>query len=69
VFELDSSLIGTGPPTDDPKHPEPTPFDTTLDASATAAALGYQLPDLDQQLVEFRSQVETGHIALLGGPS
>ena len=47
VFGLDADLLefGTAPP-----QPWPVPHDTRLDASATAAALGVELPDLETQL-------------------
>jgi dTDP-4-dehydrorhamnose reductase len=47
VFELDGELLDFGPP------PDPgfaVPYDTRLDATATAAALGVALPSLDDQL-------------------
>ena len=47
LFELDGDLLGFGPP------PDPgfaVPYDTRLDATATAAALGVELPSLDDQL-------------------
>jgi dTDP-4-dehydrorhamnose reductase len=47
VFELDGGLLDFGPP------PDPgfaVPYDTRLDAMATAAALGVELPGLDDQL-------------------
>ena len=47
AFGLEGALLDFGPP---PAQPWPVPFDTRLDASATAAALGVELPDLDDQL-------------------
>jgi dTDP-4-dehydrorhamnose reductase len=47
AFELDRELLGFGPP---PAPAGPVPYDTSLDATATAAALGVELPDLDTQL-------------------
>ena len=47
AFGLDPGLLRFGPP---PAQPWPVPYDTSLDASATAAALGVELPDLDTQL-------------------
>ena len=47
VFGLDGELLDFGPP------PDPgfaVPYDTRLDATATAAALGVELPSLDDQL-------------------
>jgi dTDP-4-dehydrorhamnose reductase len=47
AFELDGELLDFGPP---PDPGFPVPYDTRLEASATAAALGVELPSLDDQL-------------------
>ena len=47
VFGLDADLLEFGPP---PEQPWAIPYDTRLDATATAAALGAELPGLDDQL-------------------
>jgi dTDP-4-dehydrorhamnose reductase len=47
AFDLDPELLDFGPP---PPQPWPVPYDTSLDATATAATLGVELPDLDDQL-------------------
>jgi dTDP-4-dehydrorhamnose reductase len=47
AFGLDGDLLAFGPA---PPSPFPVPHDTSLDARATAAALGVSLPDLDTQL-------------------
>ena len=47
AFGLDGDLLEFGPP---PAPEFPVPYDTTLDARATAAALEVDLPDLDAQL-------------------
>jgi dTDP-4-dehydrorhamnose reductase len=47
AFGLDADLLAFGPP---PDPGFPVPRDTSLDARATAAALGVELPDLDTQL-------------------
>ena len=47
AFGLDGDLLDFGPP---PRQPWPVPYDTSLDAGATAAALGVELPDVDEQL-------------------
>lgn len=47
AFGLDPGLLDFGPP---PDPGFPVPFDTRLDAQATAAALGVELPSLDDQL-------------------
>jgi dTDP-4-dehydrorhamnose reductase len=48
AFELDGALLDFGPA---PPQPWLVPYDTRLDATATAAALGVELPGLDDQLV------------------
>jgi dTDP-4-dehydrorhamnose reductase len=55
AFGLDRELLAFGPP---PAPPFPVPYDTRLDATATAAALGVELPDLDTQLRELRATME-----------
>jgi dTDP-4-dehydrorhamnose reductase len=47
AFGLDAELLDFGPP---PAQPWPVPYDTRLDATATATTLGVELPDLDTQL-------------------
>jgi dTDP-4-dehydrorhamnose reductase len=47
AFGLDGDLLSFGPA---PEQPFPVPYDTRLDATATAAALGVDLPGLDDQL-------------------
>jgi dTDP-4-dehydrorhamnose reductase len=47
VFGLDAGLLDFGPP---PPQPWPIPYDTSLDATATAARLGVELPEVDEQL-------------------
>ncbi|HEX5617407.1 MAG TPA: sugar nucleotide-binding protein [Solirubrobacteraceae bacterium] len=55
AFGLDRELLAFGRP---PAPPFPVPYDTRLDARATAAALGVELPDLDSQLRELRTTME-----------
>jgi dTDP-4-dehydrorhamnose reductase len=56
AFELDASLLQFGPPELD-ELPGPIPYDTSLDATATAAALGVEAPSLDSQLERLRAQL------------
>jgi dTDP-4-dehydrorhamnose reductase len=56
AFDLDPGLVRTGPPPEAPRSP--VPYDTRLDATATAAALGVELPDLDTQLARLRHEME-----------
>jgi len=62
AFELDGDLLGFGPPDARAVGDEPIPYDTRLDATATAAALGVTLPDLRAQLRRLRAQIDTGRI-------
>jgi dTDP-4-dehydrorhamnose reductase len=48
AFGLDGDLLSFGPPPE--RAPWPVPYDTSLDATATAAAFGVELPGLDAQL-------------------
>jgi dTDP-4-dehydrorhamnose reductase len=56
AFGLDPALLRFGPP-DPPVIPGRVPFDTSLDGSATAAALGIPAPALDAQLERLRSEL------------
>lgn len=58
AFDLDSSLISTGPADFSSTGPAPIPIDTSLDATATGDALNYELPDLDRLLATFRHEVD-----------
>jgi dTDP-4-dehydrorhamnose reductase len=55
AFDLDPELVRTGPPPAPPA--QPVPYDTRLDAAATAARLGVELPDLDTQLAALREEL------------
>ena len=54
VFELDESLLRSGPP--DPP-PAPIPYDTSLDARATARTLGHELPSVRELLNALRAEL------------
>jgi hypothetical protein len=58
TFELDASLLRSGPPDPEALPPEPVPRDTSLDAQATADALGVELPSARELLRAFRSERE-----------
>ena len=62
AFDLDGDRLTFGPPDARAVGTEPVPYDTRLEASATAAALGVTLPDLRTQLRRLRGQMETGRI-------
>jgi dTDP-4-dehydrorhamnose reductase len=56
AFDLDPGTVLTGPPPEPPAGA--VPYDTRLDARATASALGVELPDLDTQLARLRHEME-----------
>jgi dTDP-4-dehydrorhamnose reductase len=56
VFELDAGLLRSGPPEPAALSHAPIPYDTTLDARATGAALDVQLPDVGGLLARFRAE-------------
>ena len=56
VFELDGSLLESGEPDPAALPPARVPYDTSLDARATARALGREPPSLDELLSAFRSE-------------
>ena len=60
VFDLDPELVRFGPPPS--PAPWPIPNDTSLDATATAKRLGYELPTIDTLLEAFRQERETGNV-------
>lgn len=58
AFELDPALLEVGPPEASQLPAGGVPFDTRLDAAATAAELDVELPDLDTLLARLRTQIE-----------
>jgi dTDP-4-dehydrorhamnose reductase len=62
VFELDPELIAIGPPPAGAVPPGNVPRDTRLDASASAAALGVDLPTLHVTLARLRQELESSWI-------
>lgn len=69
VFELDEELLDFGPPEFGAIPSVPVPYDTSLDGSATAAALGVELSDVRRLLRRLRDQIDTSRIggSLNGG--
>ncbi|TNC22256.1 SDR family oxidoreductase [Amycolatopsis alkalitolerans] len=65
VFDLDATLIHTGPPDPTAIPQEPVPQDTSLTAIITATKVDYKLPAVRALLAEFRSQRETGEVQSL----
>jgi dTDP-4-dehydrorhamnose reductase len=56
VFELDASLLRSGPPDADALPPAPIPYDTSLDARMTGTALGRELPSVRRLLRLLREE-------------
>jgi dTDP-4-dehydrorhamnose reductase len=56
VFELDPSLLRSGPPDPASLPPAPVPHDTSLVATTTASALGARLPSIRELLLLFRDE-------------
>jgi dTDP-4-dehydrorhamnose reductase len=61
VFDLDEALLRSGPPDPQALPPAPIPYDTSLDARATAQALARDLPSVADLLRLFRRERE--HVA------
>jgi len=59
AFGLDEDLLAFGPPDPAALPAGRVPFDTRLDATATAAALDVELLDLDTMLGRLRDELET----------
>jgi dTDP-4-dehydrorhamnose reductase len=55
AFDLDADLLDVGPPPPS-ELPGPIPYDTSLDCTATAAALGVTPPTVHQQLHALRGR-------------
>jgi dTDP-4-dehydrorhamnose reductase len=62
VFGLDESLLRKGRPDPRSLADAPVPYDTSLTANATAAALDVDLPSVRELLVELRHELETGSL-------
>jgi dTDP-4-dehydrorhamnose reductase len=58
AFDLDESLIESGPADQAVLPPAPIPYDTSLDARMTSRALERELPSVRDLLREFRSERE-----------
>jgi dTDP-4-dehydrorhamnose reductase len=59
AFDLDGDLLELGVPYPDEPPPAPVPFDTGLDAGATAARLGVRLPTVRELLRRMRAEVDS----------
>jgi dTDP-4-dehydrorhamnose reductase len=58
AFELDEGMLELGVPYPDDPPPAPVPYDTSLDASATAARLGVRLPGVGELLGRMRAELD-----------
>jgi len=58
TFGLDEGLLRSGPPATAALPPAPIPYDTSLDARATARALERELPSLERLLQALRDERE-----------
>jgi dTDP-4-dehydrorhamnose reductase len=62
AFDLDPALLRTGPPDPAVLAGGRVPRDTSLDARATAAALGVELPGVDAMLARLRAELESAEV-------
>jgi dTDP-4-dehydrorhamnose reductase len=69
AFDLDAELIDVGPPDPGAVGTMRVPYDTSLDATATAARLGVELPDLDTMLARLRVELDTGELVTAPPPT
>ena len=56
AFELDASLVQPGPPVTAELPGGPVPYDTSLDSTRTARAVGRPAPSIDAMLERFRAE-------------
>jgi dTDP-4-dehydrorhamnose reductase len=63
AFDLDPEMVDVGPPDPEAVGTMRVPYDTSLDATATAKRLGVELPDVDTMLARLRVELDTGVVA------
>ena len=63
AFDLDPEMVDVGPPDPEAVGTMRVPYDTSLDATATAKRLGVELPDTDTMLARLRVELDTGVVA------
>lgn len=68
VFDLDPSLVRTGPVPEGQMLPAPVPFDTSLATPRTDEVLGVRPFGIVEQLGALRAELETGTVAPLTRP-
>jgi dTDP-4-dehydrorhamnose reductase len=66
AFDLDSEMVDVGPPDPAALGTMRVPYDTSLDARATAERLGTGLLSLDAMLRSLRVEFDTGELARRG---
>jgi dTDP-4-dehydrorhamnose reductase len=66
AFDLDAELVDVGPPDPAALGTMRVPYDTSLDARATAERLGIELLSLDAMLRGLRVELDTGELARRG---
>jgi dTDP-4-dehydrorhamnose reductase len=62
AFGLDPGMIDVGPPDPAAVGSMRVPYDTSLDATATAKRLGVELPDLGAMLARLRVELDSGEL-------
>jgi dTDP-4-dehydrorhamnose reductase len=62
AFGLDPGLLRTGAPDFTVLEGGAVPHDTSLDATATAAVLGVELPGVDAMLARLRRELDSGRL-------
>jgi len=68
AFGLDGELLHVGPPDPAAVGSMRVPYDTSLDATATAARLGVTLPDLDTMLARLRADLAARQLEAAAPP-
>ena len=63
AFALEGGLLELGVPYPDDPPPAPVPYDTGLDARATAARLGVRLPGVSELLGRMRAELDSIGVA------
>jgi dTDP-4-dehydrorhamnose reductase len=67
AFDLDPAMIDVGPPDPAAVGSMRVPYDTSLDATATAKRLGVELLSLEAMLGALRVELDDGELAARGG--
>jgi dTDP-4-dehydrorhamnose reductase len=65
IFELDSSLLSSGPPPDEELFPGPVPVDSSMDNARTKQMLGLGPTPVAVLLQAFKNELQTGEVGTL----